>query len=59
MSESVNKRTDGRTHGCRLESHPISSLRAFGSGELKIGEILSFFSEDIVRKQNYGINQGP
>ena len=25
----------GRTHGCLLESHPISSPRAFGSGELK------------------------
>ena len=24
-----------RTHGCRLESHPICSPRAFGSGELK------------------------
>ena len=32
MSESVNGRTDGR----RLESHPISSPRAFGSGELKM-----------------------
>ena len=31
MSDSVN----GRTHGRRLESHPISSPRAFGSGELK------------------------
>ena len=30
-SESVNWRTNGR----RLESHPISSQRAFGSGELK------------------------
>ena len=32
MSLSVNGHTDGR----QLESHPISSLRAFGSGELKI-----------------------
>ena len=31
MYESVNAQTDGR----RLESHPISSQRAFCSGELK------------------------
>ena len=31
MFESVNGHTDGH----RLESHPISSQRAFGSGELK------------------------
>ena len=31
MSESLNAPTDGRL----LESHPISSSRAFGSGELK------------------------
>ena len=36
MSESVNGPTDSRTHGHRLESHPISSPRAFRSGELKI-----------------------
>ena len=36
MSESVNRRTDARTHGCQLEIHPIRSPRAFGSGELKI-----------------------
>ena len=30
MSERVN----GHTNGRRLESHPISSPRAFGSGEL-------------------------
>ena len=40
MSESVKAWTDrpthGRTDGRRLESHPISSPRAFGSGELKI-----------------------
>ena len=35
MSESVNARTDGRKDRRRLVSHPISSLRAFGSGELK------------------------
>ena len=38
MSESVNGLTNGRTNGCtngrRLKSHPISSSRAFGSGEL-------------------------
>ena len=33
MSENMN----GRTDGCRLESHPISSQRAFGSGKLKMG----------------------
>ena len=33
MFESV----DGRTHRCGLESHPINSPRAFGSGELKTG----------------------
>ena len=32
MFESVDARTDGR----RLESHPINSRRAFGSGELKL-----------------------
>ena len=31
MSESLNVGTDGRW----LESHPIGSPRAFGSGELK------------------------
>ena len=40
MSESVNARTDGQTHGLmhrhQLESHPISSPRAFGSGELNV-----------------------
>ena len=35
MSESVNGPTNGQTHRRRLESHPISSPRAFGSGELK------------------------
>ena len=38
MFESVDARTDartdGRTDGHRLESHTISSPRAFGSGEL-------------------------
>ena len=42
MSESVNARTDGRTDGRRLESHHISSPRAFGSGELKIDFIETF-----------------
>ena len=32
MFESVDGRTDGR----RLESHPITSSRTFGSGELKM-----------------------
>ena len=40
MSESVKAGTDrptnGRTDGRRLESHPISSPKAFGSGELII-----------------------
>ena len=39
MFESVNARMDGRTdahtHGRWLESHLISSSRAFSSGELK------------------------
>ena len=35
MFESVDGRTDGRTHGRRLKSHTISSPWAFGSGELK------------------------
>ena len=35
MSESVIGPTDARTNGRRLESHPISSPRAFGSGEIK------------------------
>ena len=35
MFESVNGQTDARTDGHRLESHPISSPRAFGSNELK------------------------
>ena len=34
MFESVDRRMNGR----RLESHPISSSRAFGSGELNIGK---------------------
>ena len=34
MFESVKGRTHGRTYERRLESHHISSLRAFGSGEL-------------------------
>ena len=33
MFESVDQRKDGR----RLESHPISSSRAFHSGDLKTG----------------------
>ena len=36
MFESVEGRSDGCTDGRRLESHPISSPRAFGSGELKM-----------------------
>ena len=35
MSESVKGRTDPRTDGRGLESHPVSSPRAFDSGELK------------------------
>ena len=35
MFESVDARTHGRTDGRRLESHTISSSRAFGSGALK------------------------
>ena len=35
MSKSVNGPTDAQKHEHRLESHPISSPRAFGSGELK------------------------
>ena len=35
MFESVDRRTDRRTDGCPLDSHPISSPWAFGSGELK------------------------
>ena len=34
--ESVNAQTDARTDGRRLESHPKSSSRAFGSVEIKI-----------------------
>ena len=33
MFESVNRCTDRRTGGRQLESHPISSPMAFGSGE--------------------------
>ena len=29
------ERMHGQTHGRRIESHPISSSQAFGSGELK------------------------
>ena len=36
MFESVDGRTEGRTHGRRLESHTIISPWAFGFGELKI-----------------------
>ena len=36
MFESVNGCTDRCTDRRRLESHPISSPGAFGSGELKI-----------------------
>ena len=36
LSESVNWHTNGRTNRRLLESQPISSPRAFGSGELKI-----------------------
>ena len=42
MFKSVNARTDGQTNarmeGRQLESHPLSSPRAFGSGELKSEE---------------------
>ena len=36
MFESVDAQTDARTDELRLESHTISSPRAFGSGELII-----------------------
>ena len=36
MFESVNRCTDRRTGGRQLESKPISSPMAFGSGELII-----------------------
>ena len=56
MFESVNGRTDGR----RLESHPISSLRAFGSEELKCIFCLKTFltltsSEDPGEMPHYAI----
>ena len=35
MSESGHARMDAKTRGRWLESHPISSSRAFGSGEKK------------------------
>ena len=41
MSESVNRRTDG----CWHESHPISSPRAFGSGELKMPTLHEIFGK--------------
>ena len=45
MFESVDARMDAQAHQWmdrrRLESHPISSSRAFGSGELKMGEYLT------------------
>ena len=34
MFESVDARTNIRTNGRQLESNPISSPRAFGSGKL-------------------------
>ena len=36
MFESVDRLTDGQTDGRPLDSHPISSPYAFGTGELKI-----------------------
>ena len=39
MFESVDARTDGR----RLECHPISSYRAFGSGELKTYNFVYYY----------------
>ena len=42
MFEGMNRRTDGRRHGRRLESHPISSPGAFGSGELKLNNCCFF-----------------
>ena len=36
MFESVNGHTNGCINGCGLESHPLSSPRASGSGELMV-----------------------
>ena len=37
MFESMDAKTHARTDGRRLESHPMSSPGAFGSGEQNIG----------------------
>ena len=40
--ERTDRRTHGQTHRRKLESHPISSLRAYGLGELINGYLVLY-----------------
>ena len=57
MFESVDARMDAQTHGRRLESHTISSPRAFGYGELKMFVCLIWF-DSYIPVNNYSVMSG-
>ena len=52
MFESVDARTDGQTHGRRLESHTISSPWAFRSGELTKANHSDIVSDAVYTKKD-------